>query len=101
MRLLDTAKWCDFFKFPAQELSNGIVFVNGTQKLASLDFREVCKVVVMTNDSSNHIVHCRNESGYSLFELGGSFNSFEIIWAISHATVLVNFAHNEILNWIV
>ena len=30
-----------FFKCPAQELSNVIVFVNGTQKFASLDFREV------------------------------------------------------------
>ena len=36
------AKSCDFLKCPAQELSNGIVFVNGTQKFASLDFREVC-----------------------------------------------------------
>ena len=26
-------------------------------------------VVVVTNDSSNHIVHCWNEAGYSLFEL--------------------------------
>ena len=39
--LHDTAKSCDFFKCPAQELSNCIVFVNGTQKFTSLDFREV------------------------------------------------------------
>ena len=42
---IDTAKSSDFLKCPAQELSNGIVFfVNGTQKFASLDFREVCLV---------------------------------------------------------
>ena len=47
MTLLDTAKSCDFLKCPAQELSNGIVFVNGTQKFASLDFREVWSVFLM------------------------------------------------------
>ena len=49
MTLLDMATSCDFLKCPAQKLSNGIVFVNGTQKLASLDFRELC-IIWLTTD---------------------------------------------------